>query len=280
MLAGSKPTKDMIGPLAYIGGKRRLAAQIIALLPPHVTYVEPFAGGAQVFFQKPPSRVEVLNDLDAEVVNFLRVCQSHAPELARWLRYAVSSRRLFDLFATQAVDALTDVQRAARFLYLQKNCFGGMRRKRAYGYVASRPTKFPADRLPSLLNKTAARLAQTQLENRPYEEVLKAFDRPTTLFYCDPPYVGRRLYAYNFADSDFEPLADRLARLRGMFLLSINDTPLSREIFGRFRMREVSLAYGTHGLSPRVTELLVSNFALPPSPAAAPNAASSLTSSP
>src|SRR5438270_9322376 len=125
MRLGFESATHMIGPLAYIGGKRRLAPQIVALLPPHVTYVEAFAGGAQVFFHKNPSRVEVLNDLDAEVFNFLRVCQSHAPELTRWLRYAVSSRRLFDLFATQAVETLTDIQRAARFLYLQKNCFGG-----------------------------------------------------------------------------------------------------------------------------------------------------------
>ena len=74
----------MIGPLAYIGGKRRLAPALSRLLAPHVTYVEPFAGGAQVFFHKTPSRVEVLNDLDGEVVNFLRICQQHPEELLRW----------------------------------------------------------------------------------------------------------------------------------------------------------------------------------------------------
>src|SRR5450759_5529755 len=70
----------MVGPLAYIGGKNRLAAKIISLLPEHTTYVEPFAGGAQVFFHKRPSEVEVLNDLDGEIVNLLRVCQWHHSE--------------------------------------------------------------------------------------------------------------------------------------------------------------------------------------------------------
>ena len=73
----------MVGPLSYIGGKNRLAKTIIAMLPEHITYVEPFAGGAQVLFHKPPSNVEVLNDLDFDIVNFFRVCQWHYEELVR-----------------------------------------------------------------------------------------------------------------------------------------------------------------------------------------------------
>jgi DNA adenine methylase len=105
----------VIGPLCYIGGKRRLARQITQLLPPHTTYVEPFAGGAQVFFHKPASRVEVLNDLDGEIVNFLRVCQQHYEELARWLRFAAASRRMFDAFQSQPVELLRRSPRQAQF---------------------------------------------------------------------------------------------------------------------------------------------------------------------
>src|ERR1035437_6874344 len=80
-------TKFMYGPFSYIGGKRALANRIIEIFPEHKTYVEPFAGGAQVFFRKSPSKVEVLNDLDREIVNFYRICQSHFEELVRYLRY-------------------------------------------------------------------------------------------------------------------------------------------------------------------------------------------------
>ncbi len=69
--------------MSYIGGKNHLAAQIINLFPEHTTYVEAFAGGAQVLFNKEPSKVEVLNDLDGEIVNFYRVCQSHYEEFLR-----------------------------------------------------------------------------------------------------------------------------------------------------------------------------------------------------
>src|ERR1700686_5243581 len=105
----------MIGPLAYIGGKNRLATKIISLLPEHTTYVEPFAGGAQVLFHKPPSPVEVLNDLDFEVVNFFRVCQWHYEELALSPRFCLVSRKLNELHGKSDPASLTDIQRAGRF---------------------------------------------------------------------------------------------------------------------------------------------------------------------
>ena len=105
----------MKGPLAYIGGKNRLARQIIEKFPEHTTYVEAFAGGAQVFFHKEPSKVEVLNDLDGEVVNFFRVCQRHHEELVRYLRFVVVSRKWFTLLQAENPETLTDIQRAARF---------------------------------------------------------------------------------------------------------------------------------------------------------------------
>src|ERR1700679_3642080 len=108
----------MIGPLPYIGGKRAIANEIIAIFPEHTTYVEAFAGGAQVLFRKEPSKVEVLNDLDGEIVNFFRVCQQHYEELLRYFRFVVVSREWFDQLKSANPDPLPDIQRAARYLYL------------------------------------------------------------------------------------------------------------------------------------------------------------------
>ena len=124
----------MTGPLSYIGGKNRLAKLLISLFPEHTTYVEPFAGGAQVFFHKEPSAVEVLNDLDGDIVNFFRVCQWHYEELIRYLRFCVVSRKLYEQLASSDPRFLTDVQRAGRFFYLQKNCYGGLVVKQNYHY--------------------------------------------------------------------------------------------------------------------------------------------------
>src|ERR1700680_4546855 len=104
----------MTGPLPYIGGKNRLAKQIIALFPEHTTYVEPFAGGAQVFFHKQPSRVEILNDLDGEIVNFFRVCQWHYEELIRYLRYCLASRKLHELHVKTDPSTLTHIHALGR----------------------------------------------------------------------------------------------------------------------------------------------------------------------
>src|SRR2546427_11471547 len=116
----------MVGPLSYIGGKNRLAKRLIAIFPKHTTYVEPFAGGAQVFFRKEPSKVEVLNDLDGEVVNFYRVCQHHYQELLRYFRFCLVSRKWFQIQRATDPRTLTDIQRAARHLYLLRNCFASL----------------------------------------------------------------------------------------------------------------------------------------------------------
>ncbi len=253
----------MIGPLCYIGGKRRLAPFLISLFPAHTTYVEPFAGGAQVFFHKPPSTVEVLNDLDTEVVNFLRICQLHHDELVRWIRFMLPSRRLHQLMTMQDPATLTDVQRAARFLYLQKNSFGGRIHHQNFHYCVTKPANFHPGRVPSLIAATAKRLEGVQLECWPYERVLERYDRPTTLFYCDPPYVGVDLYRINFSDDEFRQLAQRLSALRGKFLLSINDCELSRTVFGEFHRLEVPVVYTAARPVPTVRELVFSNCDLP-----------------
>jgi DNA adenine methylase len=247
--------------IGYIGGKQGLAPQLLPMFPSHLTYVEPFCGMAHVFMRKPASKIEVLNDRNEEVVNFLRVCQLHHPELLRHLRYAVASRRLFDLYRSQDAAVLTDVQRAARFLYLQKSGFGGKVVGRTYGNrVTSRPAFNPV-RLPEILERVARRLERVQLEYLPYEEVLQRYDREATFFYCDPPYIGTRLYRYNFNEEDYADLSRRLADLKGKFLLSINDHPLARATFRQFHCAELTARYNVGpDKNMRVKELVFSNY--------------------
>src|SRR5437762_9980555 len=155
----------MMGPLPYIGGKNRLATKVIAMLPEHTAYVEPFAGGAQVFFHKPPSNVEVLNDLDFDVVNFFRVCQWHYEELVRYLRFSIASRKLHELHVKTDPTTLTDIQRAGRFFYLQKNSFGGLIVRQQFHYAITQPSNFNPARIPEIIAQTHQRLQRVQIES-------------------------------------------------------------------------------------------------------------------
>lgn len=253
----------MIGPLSYIGGKNRFAKQIISIFPKHTTYVEPFAGGAQVFFHKPPSEVEVLNDLDGEIVNFFRVSQWHHEELVKHLRYSLASRKLYQLLAASNPATLTDVQRAARFFYLQKNSFGGLVVKQNYHFTVSKTPNYNPERIPEILENTHKRLQHVQIESRSYEQILTQYDRPETLFYLDPPYWGRKLYRFNFDEQDFRLLAERLGALTGKFVLSLNDLPEVRETFRAFHIRGFAAAYSAQQKAgKRYGELLIANFPL------------------
>lgn len=251
----------MIGPLPYIGGKNRLATKIISMLPEHITYVEPFAGGAQVLFHKAPSAVEVLNDLDYDVVNFFRVCQWHYEELIRYVRYCLVSRKLHELHVKTDPSTLTDVQRAGRFYYLQKNSFGGLIVKQKFHYGVTQQSNYNVDRIPEVIEQAHRRLARVQIESLPYEQILERYDRPSTLFYLDPPYWERKLYKFNFSESQFIEMERRLRALKGKFILSLDDRAEVRELFGKFPMQTVDLAYtAKRNARVRHKELLITNF--------------------
>src|ERR1700676_3482144 len=158
----------MVGPLSYIGGKKRPATKIISLLPEHPTYVEPFAGGAQVLLQRRSSNVIVLNDLDFEIVNFFRVCQWHYEEFVRYLKFCLVSRKLHEMHLATDPATLTDIQRAGRFFYLQKNSFGGLVLKQKYHYGVTQPSNYNPERIPEILEQAHRRLLRVQIESLPY----------------------------------------------------------------------------------------------------------------
>lgn len=252
---------EMVSPLSYIGGKNRLKKRLVEIFPPHRTYCEVFLGGGQVFFYKEPSKVEVLNDIDGEVTDFFRCAQQHAEELARCLKFALMSRDWFKIYASQNAASLTDIQRACRFFYLQKNCYAALVKDRHYAAkVVSAPGLHP-DRLPELFDKVHKRLAQVQIESLPFQEFLPKFDRPTTLFFCDPPYWRRKLYNHNFTDEDYQTLARVLQSIAGKFILTVDDVPELRELFKDSKITEVEVTYtAQQEAGKRYPELIITNF--------------------
>lgn len=254
----------MVGPLSYLGGKNRIAKKIIALIPEHTAYIEPFCGGAQVFFHKEPSKVELLNDLNEDIFNFLRICQMHHEELLRYLHYCVVSRRWFELFEQTPPETMTDIQRAARFFFLQKNCYGGLILRQNFVCSVQDGSNFNPETLPKVLRKAHERLLNVQLECLPYQDILRKYDRSFAFFYLDPPYFNRPYYKFNLEEKDYVEMAGLLANLKGKFLLSLNDTPEMRRIFADFHIKTLEMTYSSQPKAGRIyQELLIANYTLP-----------------
>ncbi len=251
----------MNSPLAYIGGKSKLSNTIIEMMPKHKSYCEVFAGAAWVFFRKDPSKYEVINDLDSDLIAFYRVLQNHLEEFLRQFRWLLSSREWFeDWKRQQEAGGLTDIQRAARYYYLQRLCFGGRVKGRTYGAGPMHPPRINLLRMEEELSMVHLRLAGVTVEHLSWDTFINRYDRPETLFYCDPPYYKCPFYAHNLALPDFEKMADVLAGIKGRFILSLNDHPDIRDVFKAFEIQPVSLKYSVSvGKQKTGKELIISN---------------------
>jgi DNA adenine methylase len=173
------------------------------------------------------------------------------------------ARDEFDRFLKTPADALTDIQRAARFFYLAKSSFGARIVRPTFGIAATGAPRLNLLRIEEDLSEAHLRLARVFIENKPYDQVIQRFDKPGTLFYIDPPYwdcekdYGEGL----FGKEDFTRLAGLLAVLKGRFILSLNDTPGVRETFGDFRIEAVKTRYSISAAkNQEAGEVLISNF--------------------
>ncbi|RVN36999.1 DNA adenine methylase [Sinorhizobium meliloti] len=252
-------------PAAWIGGKRQLAGRLVGMISaiPHVTYAEPFVGMGGVFFRRISApKSEVINDRNGEVVNLVRILQRHYPQFMDTLKFQITSRREFERLKACDPATLTDLERAGRFLYLQKLAFGGKVNGQNFGVSPGRPASFNLARMAPMLEEVHERLAGVILENLDWSVFLDRYDRAETLFYLDPPYFGSEDdYGKTLFNRDqFAALAKRLRGLRGRFILSINDVPEIRETFGGFALHEQKLTYSlSAGKATPARELIITN---------------------
>lgn len=247
-----RPVDPAAPPAGYIGGKRRLANVIATRIAaiPHELYAEAFVGMGGVFFRRHAApKGEVINDRNGEVVNLFRILQRHYPQFMDTLRFQIASRREFERLKASDPATLTDLERAGRFLYLQRLAFGGKVAGQNFGVTYEGGARFNILKLAPLLEAVHERLCGVVIENLDWAEFIDRYDRPGTLFYLDPPYFGSEDdYGVGlFPRDDFARLARRLKRLKGRFLMSINDVPEIRETFKGFAFEEVELLYSVAG---------------------------------
>ncbi|EEE38585.1 modification methylase [Rhodobacteraceae bacterium KLH11] len=228
----------------------------------HDTYVEPFVGMGGVFLRRTwKPTCEVANDLNGEITNLFRILQRHFPQFLEMMRFQVASRREFERLRYSDPQTLTDLERAARFLYLQRLAFGGQVRG-VFGVSPGTAPRFSIAKLEPILDAAHQRLDGVVFENLPWEDVVSRWDTEGTLFYLDPPYWGGEAdYGKKmFERADFARLADALSGIKGAFILSINDVEEIRDCFSEFNLEPVTLKYSvSKSIATDAKELIISN---------------------
>lgn len=246
----------------WIGGKRRLADRLIPLFPPHQCYVEVFAGGAALYFLRPvPADTEVLNDINGDLVRLYRVLKYHLQEFIRQFEFGITSRQIFEWEKMTRPETLTDIQRAARFYYMQHVAFGAKVIGQNYGTVTE-GSSFDITRIGENLTAAWRRLGGTNIENLPWRDYVARYDRPHTFFYMDPPYWQTEGYGVPFPFQEYVDMASLMRSMKGKAMVSINDHPEIREAFAGLPMMEFDIAYTLAKGAPseKSRELVITNW--------------------
>ncbi|EIB6856888.1 DNA adenine methylase [Acinetobacter baumannii] len=247
--------------IRYHGGKFRMADWIIRHFPSHETYVEPFGGGASVLLQKNPSRVEVYNDLDNDVVNFFEVLrdQQLAEQLAMQIEHTPYSRTEF--FNARA-DTNDKVERARRLVVRAQMGFGSAGATKGNTGFRLDTARGGSDivtiwqRQPELIIQAAARLKKVLIENRDAIKVIQDHDRVETLFFVDPPYVmdtrsiGCNAYRFEMSNDDHENLISVLKNVKGKVILCGFEHPIYEALSWK-KITKTVAASGQSGSVPR-----------------------------
>ncbi|MDY4080088.1 MAG: DNA adenine methylase [Candidatus Metalachnospira sp.] len=252
--------------IGWIGGKKALRDVIISNFPaePPKRYVEVFGGAGWVLFRKDKvsGQFEVFNDIDSNLINLYRCIKYHPEALAKELDYILTSREIFYDYKNQLQTCgLTDIQRAARYLYLVKISFGCKKET-----FATRPKR--VDSAVDRFDEIQKRLLGVLIENREFGEIIKLYDSQDTLFYLDPPYHTTEKYYKGvdgvfFCADDHMRLKECLDNIKGKFILSYNDNEFIRKLYSNYNItgaiRNNTLASNSTN-EKRFKELIIKNY--------------------
>jgi len=246
-----------------------ISGQDISLIPPHILYAEPFTGGGAVYFHKPPSRVEVLNDTNVELMNFYEVARDHFQSLQKKIRNTLHSR---DAFRQATVihhnpDMFDPIKRAWAVWVICSQSFAS-KMDGAFGFDKTRNTTSLriANKRVNFTKEYAKRLEQAQIERTDALYIIKSRDFEGAFFYCDPPYIGTNCGHYDgYSEGDYKALLETLSAIHGKFLLSSYPTAILDKYVKRNNWHQISREMFVSinhksGLKKRKTELLTANY--------------------
>lgn len=234
--------------LKYPGAKWRIAEWIIENMPEHHSYVEPFFGSGAVFFNKPLSNIETINDLDGEIVNFFEVIRDIPKELATKIYMTPYARAAYES-AYEQLNKINNskLNRALNFC-IKINMSYGHRCNSKVGWksdVQGRERAYTLrawNKLPDIIMEAALRLKETQIEKGSAIEVIRRFNNPRCLIYCDPPYLLEarnvsKQYNYEMSNKDHEDLLNTIIESKSKIIISGYDSDLYNDALKGWRKK-------------------------------------------
>lgn len=250
---------------AYIGGKRKLSRVICRAIDriPHRSYCEVFMGMGGIFLRRTRTpQAEFINDYSEDVSTFFRILQRHYVAFMDMLRFQLATRSGFERLIRVDPDTQTDLERAARFLYLQRLAYGGKVTGRSFGVDPYSPSGFDVSKVGPLLENIHERLSSVTIERLTWSTFISKYDHDDALFYLDPPYYGcEGDYGKDLFDRDeFPKMAVQLSQIKGKFLLSLNDHPDVRAIFSAFSVVGLAVTYTISSGATDAREVIISNL--------------------
>jgi len=262
-----------LAPFGWVGGKSKLSPWLVGLIPPHAQYIEVFGGALNLLWSKKPSKLEVVNDIDSELVNLYRTIKNYPASLNDKLNELLCSRELVDLVKTKQITHrhTNNIERAALSYFIITASFSGKRlhfgRNKLSPSGSSRHGHI--GRLYRDFTVWSKRLKSVQIEHLEFEKMLLDYDHTESFFYLDPPYYDCEHYYINhtFGKQSHQRLAEILKSLKGKWLLSYNNHPAIRELYRDYQIvatPEILYSLNGFGKTKRVSEIVISNYDLKP----------------
>ena len=261
--------------LKWAGGKNKLIQQYIPYFPKKFkTYYEPFLGGGAIFFYLNP-QLAVLTDINAELVNTYRCVKNNVEELILLLKEHQLKHSKEYYYGVRQGNGITPLEKAARLIYLNKTCFNGLYRENSKGEFNVPIGKYKNPKIcnAALLRSVSAALQPTQIDVRPFEDILKYASSSDDFVYFDPPYYplsptsNFTAYSrYSFSEDDQIRLKEVFAELAGRdvkVMLSNSDSQFIRELYREFNIHSISasrLINSNAMKRGKITEVLITSY--------------------
>jgi DNA adenine methylase len=257
----------------WYGGKFSHLDWLLPLLPQAHHYCEPFAGSAAVLLNRDPAPVETYNDIDGEVVNFFRVLREDPEGLTRLIALTPFSREEFYIAVNEPGHGTSRLERARRFYVRARQARTGLAQTATLGRWANCKNTSRAGMSGVIsrwfggieaLSEIGERLLRVQIENRPAADVIRLYDNPDTLFYCDPPYLhatrgDSKAYGFEMDEEQHRELAVVLRRVKGKVAISGYRCELMDKLYEGWRRFDADVKH-CHSIKQLRQECLWMNY--------------------